>query len=109
RRQAIVNAMVIPRKALMTKPRDADRMSALLASLAFAVPTIPTEIAAARVFQLAAAFGADADHRGHDCAHHVLRSECGVRSLLSQCARGVGMALQAAVGDHDAFGHGLFG
>lgn len=36
--------------------------------LTLAVPTIPAEVAAARVFELAVAFGADADHVGHDGA-----------------------------------------
>jgi len=36
--------------------------------LALAVAAIPTKIAAARVFQLPVAFGADADHVGHDGA-----------------------------------------
>ena len=36
--------------------------------LTLAVPAIPTEVAAARVLELAVAFGADADHVGHDGA-----------------------------------------
>ena len=49
-------------------------MSALPALLTLAVATIPTEVAAARVFELAVAFGADADHGGHDRAGHRVRS-----------------------------------
>ncbi len=37
----------------------------LLTLLTLAVPTIPTEIAAARMLQLAVAFGADTNHCGH--------------------------------------------
>ena len=36
--------------------------------LTLAVATVSTEVAAAGVFQLAVAFGADADHVGHDGA-----------------------------------------
>ncbi len=39
--------------------------SGLLTLLTLAVPTIPTEIAAARMLQLAVAFGADTNHCGH--------------------------------------------
>ena len=35
--------------------------------LTFAITTIPTKVAAAGVFELTVAFGADADHGGHDC------------------------------------------
>ena len=37
-------------------------------SLTLAVAAIPTKVAAAGVFELAVAFGADADHVGHDGA-----------------------------------------
>ena len=39
-----------------------------LDSLTLAIPTVPTEVAAAGVLELAVAFGADADHVGHDGA-----------------------------------------
>jgi hypothetical protein len=45
-------------------------------SLTFRITTIPTEVTAARVFELAVAFGADADHVGHDRAHRGLSVGC---------------------------------
>ena len=58
------------------------------------------------MLQLAGAFGAFADHGGHDGA-----GDLGRRSalLFAQGAGGIGMTFQPAVGDHDAFGDGLFG
>ena len=41
---------------------------ALPLSLTLAVPAIPAKVATAGVFKLAVAFGADADHVGHDGA-----------------------------------------
>src|SRR3979409_1881780 len=69
-------------------------------------PTIPTKITPTRMLQLPGAFGAFADHCGHDCAGGL-----GSRStvLFAEGASGVGVTFQAAVGDHDAFGDGLFG
>ena len=40
--------------------------------LTLAVAAVTAEIAAARVLELAVAFGADADHAGHDGARHGL-------------------------------------
>src|SRR5437870_9407316 len=50
--------------------------------LTFAIPTIPTEITPTRMFQLAAALGADADHCGHDGAFY--RSEEHTSELQSR-------------------------
>jgi len=61
--------------------------------LTFAIPTIPTEITPTRMFQLAAALGADADHCGHDGAFYVLSAEGGVLSLFAEGAGGIGVSL----------------
>lgn len=75
-------------------------------SLTLAIPTIPAKITATRVLKLAGAFGAFADHRRHDRAGDLR----GAGALLfAEGAGGIGMAFQAPVGDHDAFGHRLFG
>jgi len=58
------------------------------------------------MFELAVAFGADADHVRHDCANRWLCARCLV--FFRQRARGVGQVLHAAVSDHDAFGNRLF-
>lgn len=75
--------------------------------LTFAVTTIPAKITAACVLQLPVAFGADADHVGHDGAGDgfLLGVELGL--LFAHGAGGVGEVLDAAHGDHDAFGHRL--
>src|SRR5206468_12059960 len=71
-------------------------------SLTLTKPAIPTKITPTRMFQLAAAFGADADHRGHDGAGNF----CCARALLfAESAGGIGMTFQTPVGDHDAFGY----
>ena len=77
-----------------------------LRSLTLAVPTIPTKITATRVLQLAATLRAFANHRGHDRAGDLSSARA---LLFAEGSRGIGMTFQAAVGDHDAFGHRLFG
>lgn len=42
--------------------------------LTFAITTIPTKITATSMLQLTVAFGAGANHRGHDGAYDVLRA-----------------------------------
>jgi len=62
------------------------------------------------MLQLTVAFGAGADHGGHDRADDRLSSDWRSRlGLFTEGARGIGMALQAPVGDHDAFSDCLFG
>ena len=39
--------------------------------LTLAVAAVTAEVAATGVFELAVAFGADADHGGHDCARYA--------------------------------------
>ena len=73
---------------------------------ALAVATIPTKITATRVLKLAGAFGAFADHRRHDRAGHLSSARA---LLFAEGPCRIGMAFQAPVGDHEAFGDGLFG
>ena len=75
--------------------------------LTLAVAAVTAEVAAAGVFELAVAFGADADHVGHDGA----RDGFLVKGLLlaRYCTCGVGKILDAAHGDHDALCDRLFG
>ena len=61
------------------------------------------------MLKLSMTLGADADHCGHDCADYRLSADWGGLRLFAEGARGIGMALQAPVGDHEAFGDGLFG
>ena len=77
-------------------------------SSAFRVAAVAAEVAAARVFELAVAFGADADHVGHDGARDgfLLSMELGV--LFADSACGVREILDAPDGDHDALGNRLF-
>ncbi len=75
------------------------------ASLTLAIPTIPTEITSARMLQLPGAFGAFADHRGHDGAGHLSGRSA---LLFAEGSCGIRMTFQTPVGDHDAFGDGLF-
>ena len=58
------------------------------------------------MLKLAGAFGAFANHRGHDRAGDLGSSRA---LLFAKGARGIGMTFQAAVGDHDALRHRLFG
>jgi hypothetical protein len=75
-------------------------------SLTLAKPTIPAEITPTRVLQLTGAFGAFANHCGHDGA----RDLGSVGALLfAEGARGIRMPFETPVGDHDAFGDCLFG
>ena len=59
-------------------------------SLTLAIPTIPTKITPTRVLQLTGAFGAFADHRGHDRAGDV---RAGRALLFTKGARGIRMSL----------------
>ena len=77
--------------------------------LTLAVTTIATEVAAARVFELAFAFGADADHVGHDGAGDGLLLGVDLGGVLAHGARGVREILNATHRDHDAFGDCLLG
>lgn len=80
----------------------------LLGLLTLAVAAIPAEITAARVLELAVAFGADADHVGHDGAGDGFLVM--LRLLLARYgARGIGKVLDASNGDHDALGDRLLG
>ena len=68
-------------------------------SLTLAVAAVPAKVAATRVFELAVAFGADADHVGHDRAGDGF---LGVVLFARDGAGGVRQILDAAHGDHDA-------
>ena len=71
-------------------------------SLTLAIPAVPAEITSARVLELAVAFGADADHVGHDGAGNgFLGLVLGVL-FARDGAGGVRQILDAAHGDHDA-------
>ena len=75
--------------------------------LTLAIATVPTEITSARVLELAVAFGADADHVGHDGAGDGFLGV--VLGLLGgDCARRVGEILDTADRDHDALRNCLF-
>ena len=72
-----------------------------------AVSAISAEVAAACVFELAVAFGADADHVGHDGAGDGLLVV--LRLLFARYgAGGVGKILDATDRNHDALGNRLF-
>jgi len=77
--------------------------------LALAVAAVPAKIAATRMLKLAVAFGADADHVGHDGAGYglLVRGVCLLFARYRACR--VRQILHAANGDHDALGNGLFG
>src|SRR5712692_5656567 len=96
----------LPLSVLTSSRAQPSLTRGLLTLLTLAVPTIPTKITPTRVFQLAGTLRALADHRGHDRARDL--SSTGAL-LFAESARGIRMAFQAAVGDHDTFGHGLFG
>src|SRR5258706_5810901 len=81
-------------------------VGSLLRLLTLTKPTIPTKITATRMFQLTRALGAFADHCGHDRSRDL--SSIGAL-LFAEGPGGIGVAFQAPVGDHDAFGDGLFG
>lgn len=55
--------------------------------LTLAVAAVPAEIAAARVFELAVALGADADHVGHDGAGDGALLGVGLRGVFAHGAR----------------------
>src|SRR5689334_10871096 len=74
--------------------------------LTFAIPAVAAEVAAAGVLELAVAFGADADHVGHDGAGDGF---LGVVLFARDGAGGVGEILDAAHRDHDALRNRLFG
>ena len=77
-------------------------------SLTLAVTTVTAEVAATGVLELAVAFGADADHVGHDGARDGF---LGVMLGLLFGGDGtgrVGEILDAAHRDHDAFRNCLF-
>ena len=76
--------------------------------LTLAVAAVPAEITAARVFELAVAFGADADHVGHDGAGNGFLVVLGLL-FARYGAGGVGKILDAPDRDHDAFGNCLLG
>lgn len=76
--------------------------------LTLAVPAIPAEVTAARMFELAVAFGADADHVGHDGACDSFLVMLGLL-LARDGAGGVGKILNAPHRNHDAFGNRLLG
>lgn len=63
------------------------------------------------MLQLTVAFGAGADHRGHDRANYRLGGDGrrGWMRLFPKGACGIGMTFQTPVRDHEAFGDGLFG
>src|SRR6185369_16129080 len=75
--------------------------------LTLAVAAVPAEIAAARVLELAVAFGADADHVGHDGARDGLLLWVKLGLLFADRAGGVRKILDAPHGDHDALGDRL--
>ena len=70
------------------------------------VSTIAAEVTAARVFELAVAFGADADHVGHDGARDGFLVMLGLLFARHR-AGGVGKILDPPHRDHDAFGNRL--
>ena len=72
-----------------------------------ALAAVPTEIAAARVLELAVAFRADADHVGHDGARDGLLLWVKLGLLFADRAGGVRKILDAPHGDHDALGDRL--
>ena len=74
--------------------------------LTLAIPAVTAEVAAAGVLELAVAFGADADHVGHDGAGDGL---LGVVLSFVHRTRRVGKILDAPDSDHDAFGNCLLG
>ena len=76
--------------------------------LTLAIATVPTEITSARVLELAVAFGADADHVGHDGAGDGFLVMLGLL-FARHGASGIGKILDAADRDHDALGNRLFG
>ena len=76
-------------------------------SLTLAVTAVAAEVAAARVFELAVAFGADADHVGHDGSRDGLLLWVKLGLLFADSAGGVRKILDAPDGDHDALGDGL--
>src|SRR5215216_4383145 len=90
---------------LITGCRQSSSVADTLRSLTLAVPAIAAEIAAACVFELAVAFGADADHVGHDSAGDGFL----VGVLARYRTRGVGKILDAPHGNHDALRDGLLG
>ena len=74
--------------------------------LTLAVAAVPAEVAAAGVFELAVAFGADADHVGHDGAGDGFL--LWVVLFGGDGPRRVGEILDAAHRYHDAFRNRLF-
>ena len=80
---------------------------ALPLSLTLAVPAIPAKIAAAGVLKLAVAFGADADHVGHDGAGDGFLGVVLGLLFARDGAGGIRKILYAAHGDHDALGNCL--
>src|SRR5262245_42617287 len=78
-------------------------------SLTLAVAAVPAEITATRMLQLPVAFGADADHVGHDGAGDgfLLRVKLGL--LFTDSARRVGQILHTTNSNHNALGDGLLG
>jgi hypothetical protein len=55
--------------------------------LTLAIPAVSAKIAAARVFELAVALGADADHVGHDGARDGALLRVGLRGVFAHGAR----------------------
>ena len=60
------------------------------------------------MLELAVAFGADADHVGHDGAGDRLLLWVKLGLLFAHCAGGIREILNATDGDHDALGNCLF-